>query len=156
VSRRRLEPFRPLVDRRKQTAILIDMCRDGWTLREAAAAIDIHVATVCRWQARCPALAEALATARDVARRRKYATKPRPGPRPRVPVHPKCPACGNAVEVRKALYWPFWRCSRWPHCRWASWLPRHPEDCPRCDGPRSWSSSRKSVSCRRCGTRGPA
>jgi ssDNA-binding Zn-finger/Zn-ribbon topoisomerase 1 len=78
-----------------------------------------------------------------------------PERRPRVPIHPNCPACGSLVAVRRVDYtlWPFWRCFTWPKCRWTSWRPRHPRDCPACGGPRFWSYSRKSIGCPSCGRR---
>jgi hypothetical protein len=143
--------FDPWRDRQAAVERLLDAREAGATLRQAAAAAGVHVATACRWALRCPPLALALADAARRARRRHLAS--RPTRRPRVPCHPYCPDCGAAAEVRGAWgYWPkFWRCSRWPSCRWASWRPRHPQDCPACGGPRYWSHSRKTVSCPWCG-----
>jgi hypothetical protein len=56
------------------------------------------------------------------------------------------------VVKRARGFIPFWGCRRRPWCRWASWRPRHPADCPTCHGPRYWSHSRLSVACSRCGT----
>jgi ferredoxin len=153
--RARFDPWR---DREAPVERLLVARDDGATLREAAAAAGVHVATVCRWARRCPTLAEALADSAQWARRRRYASRPRPERRPRVPCHPRCPECGAGVEVRGVCgLWPhFWRCARWPACRWASWQPRHPQDCPACGGPRFWAHSRKSVRCPTCGARTPA
>jgi hypothetical protein len=122
----------------------------GATLRGAAAAAGVHVATVCRWQARDPALAEAL---RDAARDGWRVRHP-PRRRPVVPYHPLCPACRAPVVTRRTWgFIRFWGCSRWPWCRWGSWRPRYPTDCLACGGPRYWSHSRLSVACDRCRTR---
>jgi hypothetical protein len=147
-------PFDPWRDREAAVERLLDAREGGATLSQAAAAAGVHVATVCRWQAGHPPLRQALADAGRYARRLRYASRPRR--RPRVPCHPWCPACGAAAAVRNAFGWPgpaFWRCSRWPFCPWASWRPRHPQDCPECGSPRYWSHSRKSVACPGCGRR---
>jgi hypothetical protein len=155
-------PFDPWRDREAAVERLLDAREAGATLRQAAAAAGVHVATVCRWQERDPALREALRHAEFVARRRHHASLPRR--RRRVPWHPGCPACGAPAQVCstwrfRARVWrfpaPFWRCARWPACPWASWRPRHPEDCPACGGPRYWAHSRKSVACPGCGRRWP-
>jgi hypothetical protein len=153
------QPFHPLAQRHDQAFKLIDLRREGKTLRQAAAAVGVHVSTICRWQARCEALREALVTAHYAFRRQRLEAMPKPR-RPRVPVHPLCPCCGNGVVVRTFRLWcgiRFWCCSRGPrYCGWRSWLPRHPADCGACGGARFWSHSRKSVSCRRCKRRWPA
>ena len=148
--RRRFDPWR---DRGPAVERLLAARGAGATFRQAAAAGGVHVATVCRWAARCPRLASALADAETSARRRRFAGTP--ARRPSVPWHPACPECGADAEVRAAWGhgFRFWRCGRWPYCPWASWRPRHPKDCPACGGPRYWSHSRKSVSCPLCGVR---
>lgn len=123
----------------------------GVTLRQAAATAGVHVATVCRWQARDPVLREALAQAAKDGRQLR---KPAPEPRPLVRWRRDCPVCRARVVVRTARGGVrFWRCGRWPRCEWASWRPRAPRDCPRCGGPRFWSHSRRSVGCDGCGLR---
>jgi hypothetical protein len=125
--------------------------RGGLTLRQAAAAAGVHVATVCRWQARSTILKRALAHAAEEARGRP---RPPPGPRPRVRWRTDCPECKARVVVRSAAGKArFWRCGRWPLCPWSSWRPRAPRDCPRCGSPRYWSHSRQSVGCPGCGLR---
>lgn len=143
----------------------------GATLRASAKAGNISVATLCRWQVRYPDVKEALDAALragyderiemeeaiDAADEReadrRFADRLRPG----VPIHPLCPQCGAAVEVRSWLssfYVRFWRCSRWKHeCSFRSWRPRHPSDCPHCGAARLWSHSRRSVVCSGCGMR---
>jgi hypothetical protein len=151
--------FDPWRDRWDAVDRLLEAREGGATLRQAAAAAGVHVATVCRWQLRCPLLARSLEFAAGDAKVIRYARRPRY--RPRVPAHPGCPACGSPSAVRAVEAgnprgcWGlvFWRCSRWPACRWASWRPRHPEDCSNCGGPRFWSHSRKSVSCWACRVR---
>jgi hypothetical protein len=54
--------------------------RAGLTLRQAANAAGVHVATVCRWQARDQALHEELAEAATEAKAERLPQ----GPRPRV------------------------------------------------------------------------
>src|SRR5205823_2884925 len=101
----------------------------GLTLRAVARGLQIHVATLCRWQKRCPELRAALDRAAERAgQRRRHPPKPRPSVRWRK----DCPLCRARVAVRKKGGVPFWRCGRWPVCAWASWRPRAPRDCPRC------------------------
>lgn len=124
----------------------------GATLRQAAAAAGVHVATACRWMAADPAFRKAMQKGERAAAARKYAA--RPPRRPRVPWRSECPACGARVVVRRAFgCFAFWRCRLWPICRWASWRPRYPRDCRGCGGPMYWSHSRKSAGCPRCRTR---
>ena len=132
---------------------LVALVGSGMTLSRAAAAVGVHVATVCRWQAADPRLRGKLREADRAFRVACYAARLRR--RPRVPWHPFCPACGSRAEVRRAWTdcFAFWRCSRWPWCDWASWRPRYLFDCPACRGPRYWSFSRKTVGCPRCQTR---
>jgi hypothetical protein len=125
---------------------------DGATLRQAAQAAGVHVATICRWQHRMDWFGSAMRDAADYARRRRFATSPLR--RPPVPWHPDCPLCGRPVVVRTAVeMFRFWRCSQWTRCRFASWRPRAPEDCSACGGARYWSYSRRSIACGHCGNR---
>ncbi len=135
--------------------VLVAARRDGLTLRQAAAKVGVHVATVCRWQAADPELYRAL---RDAARQarighyrlERFLWKPRP----RVPWRQDCPLCQAEVVVRTAPgKLTFWRCGRRPVCKWASWRPRAPRDCKSCGGTCYWSHSRKSVACGDCGVR---
>jgi hypothetical protein len=160
--------FDPWSSRRPAIEAALAARRGGATLRQAAAAAGVHVATLCRWQARSPALAEALEEARREAWGRR---SPRNRLRPHVPWDRRCPLCGANVLVLAATRresgrdlllvllqgWPekfrFWRCSRWPSCRFASWRPRAPGDCPRCGAARFWSHSRQSIGCSGCGAR---
>jgi hypothetical protein len=140
---------------RKAIEKALDAREAGATLREAAAAASVHVATLCRWQARSPSLREALRDAESEARRMHYLRQPRS--RPHVPWSRVCPECGGEVVVRTSpgmLH--YWRCDNWPRCRWASWRPPALLDCPRCGGPCLWSHSRKSIGCTRCRWRGCA
>jgi hypothetical protein len=119
----------------------------GVSLRLAAAAAGVHVATVCRWQNRDPALRQAL---REAAQEGREPEEPRPSVRWRR----DCPLCRAKVVVRSARgKVPFWRCGRWPLCPWASWRPREARDCRHCGSPRYWSHSRKSIACGGCGRR---
>jgi hypothetical protein len=119
----------------------------GATLRQIAAALGVHVSTLCRWQARSPRLNEVLQTTARAGSQRQQ--RGRPG----VPWHRDCPLCKARVVVRKVKAVPYWRCGRWPLCSWASWRPRHPRNCPRCRSHRFWSHSRRSVVCPSCGLR---
>ncbi len=107
---------------------------DGGTLRQAAKAAGVHVATVCRWQNRVDWFGSAMLDAARLARRRRrFSTLPLR--RPPVPWHPDCPLCGRPVVVRTAVgMLRFWRCSQWPRCTFASWRPRAPDDCSECGG----------------------
>jgi hypothetical protein len=157
LSRRKLDPW---ADRQPVLqAVLAAVAEGRATLRQAAAAAGVHVATFCRWAARSPAVAEALAQAR------RRAPRPPAPPaadsqnlyrrRPEVPWHPRCPDCGRPVEVRRERGWYWWECqdAALGGCGWRSWRPRHPEDCPRCGRPRLWSWDRRSVVCTGCGVR---
>ncbi|WP_088256086.1 helix-turn-helix domain-containing protein [Fimbriiglobus ruber] len=131
-----------------QKFLMVACRRAGLTLRETADRAGVHVATVCRWQARDPTFAHDMREAADKARVEVWES--RPTARPRVPWRKDCPVCRAKVVVRKtAAGVPFWRCGR-TVCRWASWRPRHPRNCRRCGGPRFWSHSRKSVTCDHC------
>src|SRR5262249_60715086 len=74
---------------------LLKARRAGNTLRWSAALAGVHVSTVCRWQARDPALREALAEADREAKERRSGE-----PRPSVPWHRHCPLCKAKVVVR--------------------------------------------------------
>jgi hypothetical protein len=124
--------------------------RTGASLRNAAEAGGIHVATLCRWQHKAPELRDALAEAAHEGRKRHT---PVEFVRPSVRWRKDCPLCRARVVVRKKGSVPFWRCGRYPLCPWSSWRPRAPRDCPRCRSPRYWSHSRKSVGCEGCGLR---
>ena len=127
---------------------LLRMRRAGLTLRQAAAVAEVHVATVCRWQAHDPELRQALAEAAREARLRRTRNKDRP----RVRWRRDCPLCRARVVVRSASSTVrFWRCGRWPLCSWASWRPRAPRNCKRCGAACFWSHSRKSIGCSACG-----
>jgi hypothetical protein len=129
---------------------LVRARKAGLTLRECAAEVGIHVATLCRWQARDPELRQALA---DAAREARLQRDPRE-PRPQVRWRRACPVCRAKVVVRTARGGRrFWRCGRWPLCEWASWRPRAPRDCKRCGAPCYWSHSRMSIACGDCGRR---
>jgi hypothetical protein len=127
---------------------LLKARRAGNTLRWSAVLAGVHVATVCRWQARDPALRKALADAAREAKDRRKAE-----PRPQVRWRRDCPLCKAKVVVRTARGRRFWRCGRWPECPWASWRPRAPRNCRRCGAARFWSHSRLSVGCSGCGVR---
>ena len=133
---------------------LVQLRGYGRTVREGAAAVGIHVATLCRWQADAPYFRERMhAARRRVLELRRSVFPPREG-RPRVRWRRDCPLCKARVAVRTAAGKArFWRCGRWPLCRWASWRPRAPRDCAVCGSPRYWSHSRRSVGCDGCGRR---
>jgi hypothetical protein len=136
---------------KKAVLTLLQARRAGSTLRQAAAAAGVHVATVCRWHKRDPELRQALA---DAAREARHARWKPPAPRPGVRWHRDCPLCKARVVVRAARgKLRFWRCGRWPWCKWASWRPRAPRNCKECGSPCYWSHSRKSIGCSGCGVR---
>jgi hypothetical protein len=151
---RRLQRLKSKDARRREAFwLLTEIGHGGATFRQAAAAVGVHPSTLARWQRLDPLLQRLVRCLGDSARAWRRLRRPQ---RPAVPWHRGCPACGGAAEVRTALFGArFWRCSRWPACGWASWRPRHPEDCPACGGPRYWSPSRKRIDCPGCGP-GPA
>jgi hypothetical protein len=135
-----------------QRDALLSARESGATLRQSAAAAGVHVATVCRWQARSPELHRLLHDAEVDARRAKY--RERRCWRPRVPWRNDCPQCGSTLQIRTAIWrLRFWRCSMWPYCPFASWRPRAPWDCSECGAACLWSHSRRSVGCVACGAR---
>jgi hypothetical protein len=154
---KRRKKHRPIDGNRLEPAFVAR--EGGATLREAAAAARVHVATLGRWQNREPWIRQALQDAEDyfwLMRRIEVLSQPAifsvGRRRPAVPWRGDCPRCGAGVEVRTADGpggLRFWRCSRWLDCSFVSWRPRAPQDCPRCGGPRFWSHSRKSVACDR-------
>ena len=79
---------------------LLDARESGATLREAADAAGVHVATVCRWQKRDPDFAKKMREAKREARRLHYSMNH--GPRPNVPWRRDCPWCKARVVVRTA------------------------------------------------------
>ena len=142
------QPFDPLRDRWVAVCRITDARFKGASLRQAAAAAGVHVATVCRWQALSPRFRWMLQEAERFASGVKHQERK---PKPHVPWRRDCPLCRFQVEVRTANgKVPFWRCGMWPLCPWASWRPRAPEDCSACGGACFWSHSRKSISCSRC------
>jgi Homeodomain-like domain-containing protein len=129
----RAGPASPRATRWTERArVLVEARRGGWTLREAAAAVGVHVATVCRWQKADPALREALLAAALMATQvQQWGSFDRQlRGRSQVPTHKHCPLCNARVTVRAArsclqqAKLRFWRCGRWPLCKWASWRPR--------------------------------
>lgn len=159
------------IDQAVAKAAIVAGIRAGLALTKASVAAGVHIATVCRWKANDPQFNRSLRAAQAERRTERYAPfiarrlaeeaakRSRNAERERarisrVPVHSLCPACGSRAQTLRAFHWiTFWRCSCWPLCRWASWRPRHPNDCLSCGGPRFWSCSRLSVSCSRCRTR---
>jgi hypothetical protein len=152
----------------ERVGVLLHAFQGGATQRAAAAAAGVHVATVCRWQAKDPNLRKALCAAKRIAalaryhqerRRPRFGFSGDPRRRPGVATHKECPLCDAPVEVLAArsglqiANLRFWRCSRWPLCRWVSWRPRAPWDCKECDRPCYWSHSRKSIVCGSCEVR---
>jgi hypothetical protein len=139
-------------DRGKLKPVLVAARRAGLTLKQAAARVGVHTATVCRWQAADPDFLRAM---RDAEREYRAALlAAQPACRPAVRWRNECPLCRAKLVVRTAnRRVAFWRCRRWPHCRWASWRPRYPRNCPTCQGTRFWSHSRKSVVCDHCRVR---
>lgn len=133
---------------------LIESRRYGATLRDAAAEVGVHAATVCRWMAADPTFRHEMEQARLESRRWLVELRLSLPARKPVRWRADCPVCRAKVVVRCANgnAW-FWRCGRWPHCGWASWRPRHPRNCPRCKAPRYWSHSRKTIACGGCGMR---
>jgi hypothetical protein len=111
----------------------------------------VHPSTLARWQKADAWLRQALHKLGKSSRRVRRLFRPR-RQRPSAPWHQECPDCGAAVVVRTARFGArFWRCSHWPVCAWASWNPRHPEDCASCGSPRYWSRSPEKVECPCCG-----
>jgi hypothetical protein len=140
--------------------------RAGMTLARASVSAGLHISTTCRWQAADPGFAAALRSAAAAAAVDRYAAAEPPEAnheddpfrgvrrRPRVEVHPGCPACGRPTEVRKGGGGiVFWRCEAASACGWASWRPRSPWPCGPCGAPTLWSHARASISCVRCGAR---
>jgi hypothetical protein len=152
-ARRTARKRRPEPLPKKAVETLLRKRRTGSTLRKAAAAAGVHVATVCRWQKRHPWLRQALAEAATEARQ---ARRRPPRDRPSVRWRRDCPLCKARVVVRSTRGGRrFWRCGRWPWCPWASWRPRAPRNCKHCGSPCYWSHSRKSIACSGCGVRTP-
>ena len=69
------------MDRRTVIVTLLTWIRRGVTLRTAARIAGVHVAAVCRWQARDSGLRDDIAAARRTGRPRQ---QPGPAPRPRL------------------------------------------------------------------------
>jgi hypothetical protein len=142
-------------------ARLVEARAAGKTLRQCAALVGVHVATVCRWQARDPELRELLHAAAREWWRRHHAARPAPAGAGAlllaVQVHPRCPWCSCAAEVAHTASGRlvYWQCVRWPSCRWRSWRPRYPLDCPACQAWRFYAHDRRSVGCPGCGRREP-
>jgi hypothetical protein len=149
-GRKRIDPA---IDREEVVDRIVELRADGMSFREAARQAGVHVATVCRWQARSPEVLDAMRDATDCASRAQVLARAYCRPRS-VPWSDRCPECQGHVEVRPACgFLHFWRCNdRWS-CGWKSWRPRFPLDCPKCGTYRLWSFSRKSVVCAGCGDR---
>jgi hypothetical protein len=141
------------IDRPATQAALLALVRSGQTIAAACAAVGIDPATCYRWTDASLTFAFALAKARDAARD-DLALQDDIRKACGVPVHPNCPRCGReSEEALTHLRMRFWRCSTWPTCRCACWLPRHTQDCSACGGPMYWSCSRRTVGCERCKVR---
>jgi hypothetical protein len=140
------------IDQAEAKRLVVAGRRAGLSLAAASAAAGVHVATTCRWQASDPAFACSLENA-------LWAywlgdAPPEPEEPPPARWRNECPLCRAKLVVRTTRGGArFWRCGLWPRCRWASWRPRHPRNCPRCRGPRLWSHSHRSVVCEACGMR---
>lgn len=143
---------RPTKRKPVETIMALGDAREaGKTLREAAAAAGVHVSTVCRWMARDPNLRRLLQGAARRADLLRVSQLPQR--RPSVDWDHACPRCGSKVVVRTADgFLHFWRCERWPRCRFASWRPPAPGRCPTCHGgPLFWTHSRLHTRCDSCG-----
>ena len=137
-------------DRRKQIIRnVLDGLNRGLTIRAAAAAAGIHVSTLYRWRKNDKWLSWDLLDGMENAYLERHTQRERA--RPPLVRHPLCPACGATAVPRTAhFHRRFWGCSKWPECKWASWRPRHPEDCSTCGGPRYWSRHGRIVRCPAC------
>jgi len=134
-------------NQRSAIRTILEARRCGKTLRQAAAAAGVPLATVCRWGAKDAKFLKKLRDAEAAEQRLLMESR---GPKPSIPWHSDCPVC--AATVVKSTYWGsrFCSCSRWPRSRWASWRRRLPIDFPDCGGVRYWSDCRKSISCSKC------
>jgi len=81
---------------------LVRLPENGHTLRDCASGVGVHVATVCRWQARDPDFYRRMREAENVARRIHYARFPQGSPRPLERWRRDCPLCQARVAVRTA------------------------------------------------------
>ena len=143
----RIDPWK---DRQADLAVVLAALAAGSTLRQAAAAAaGVHVATLCRWQARSEAVALALTQARPPHPPLADPFAPYQQ-RPTVSWHPRCPCCDGVVVTQQVRGWYWWACI---FCAWKSWRPRHPENCPHCGSHRLWSWDRRSIVCAGCGVR---
>lgn len=121
-------------------------------MEQAARAAGVHRSTLARWAAGDRRLQRIIRDAQHVGWRATHRGRWR---RPSVTWRQDCPVCGAPVTVASAWHgaFRFWRCERWPACRWVSWRPPAPGQCPRCGGDLYWSHSRLTVGCPRCGYR---
>ena len=100
MSGRPRPPFDPWQDRGDVVEAVLRAREDGATLRQAAAAAGVHVATVCRCAAGSRTFRMALDDAAEFGARAEYLQRiqePRPdhGRKPSVLWGRDCPACGN-------------------------------------------------------------
>ena len=131
-------------------AKLVALRRAGIPLRLAAAALGVHVSTLCRWRNADPVLRYRLDQAEQLFHMCRLAAAP---VRPPLRWRRDCPVCRAKMVVRTGGGARYWRCGRWPLCPWRSWRPRHPRNCRACGAARFWSHSRRSVGCGGCGMR---
>lgn len=151
---RRARPGRPTKYTPELRRVLFEAILEGATLKGAADVAGVHLATVCRWQRRRPALRRALWSTVRIRDARRYRAQRRR--RPRVPWREDCPKCGAVVVVRCGPYSfiRYWRCEWWPwEFTFVSWRLPGLGSYPDCGGPLFWSHSRSSVGCDACGFR---
>jgi Topoisomerase DNA binding C4 zinc finger len=138
------------VKRMNVVGTAVEALRQGATLREAAKAAGVHVASLCRWQNEDQEIQRLLRDGKESALWARQIQREQV--RSQLPKHGLCPVCNAPSVVRTAKFGRrFWGCSKWPDCNWASWKPRYPIDCSTCGSPRYWSHGYRMIRCPKCG-----
>ncbi|MCS7301487.1 MAG: helix-turn-helix domain-containing protein [Fimbriimonadales bacterium] len=141
-------------ERKRKQREAFALLAQGYTFKEAARAVGVHLSTVWRWFQRLPEAEQERILPEPLP------TPPRP--KPRVPIRMDCPYCGGQLEWRtgwsrdystvllqRYMGYPRFRFIACVRCGFTSWRPLAPGQCRWCGRYLVWTRSRRYKVCPR-------